>query len=102
MYERDPALRAQLAPRYRDVVQQMDQLLDDPFYQQFVIYAHPRGIRPVGYHVIRLLDRNPRTPFSIDLALHNLHTTLYRRWREAQLRHCAATGRPGSLTLDPN
>lgn len=102
LYERDPALRAQLAPRYRDVVQQMDQLLDDPFYQQFVIYAHPRGIRPVGYHIIRLLDRNPRTPFSIDLALHNLHTTLYRRWREAQLRHCAATGRPGSLTLDPN
>lgn len=102
LYDRDPALRAQLAPRYRDVVQQMDQLLDDAFYQQFVIYAHPRGIRPVGYHIIRLLDRNPRTPFSIDLALHNLHTTLYRRWREAQLRHCAATGRPGSLTLDPN
>ena len=80
----------------------MDQLLDDPFYQQFVIYVHPRGIRPIGYHIVRLLDRNPRTPFSIDLAVHNLHTTLYRRWREAQLRHCAATGRPGSLTLDPN
>ena len=64
----------------------MDQLLDDPFYQQFVIYVHPRGIRPIGYHVARLLDRNPRTPFSIDLAVHNLHTTLYRRWREAQLR----------------
>ncbi|MBW8774446.1 MAG: hypothetical protein JF596_05125, partial [Stenotrophomonas sp.] len=80
----------------------MDQLLDDPFYQQFVIYVHPRGIRPVGYHIARLLDRNPRTPFSIDLAVHNLHTTLYRRWREAQLRHCAATARPGSLTLDPN
>ncbi len=78
----------------------MDRLLDDPFYQQFVIYVHPRGIRPIGYHIARLLDRNPRT-FSIDLAVHNLHTTLYRRWREAQLRHCAA-GRPGSLTLDPN
>jgi hypothetical protein len=70
----------------------MDQLLDDPFYQQFVIYVHPRGIRPIGYHIARLLDRNPRTPFSIDLAVHNLHTTLYRRWREAQLRRCAATG----------
>lgn len=102
LYERDPDLRAQLAPRYRSVLARMDQLLDDPFYQQFVIYVHPRGIRPIGYHVIRLLDRNPRTPFSIDLALHNLHTTLYRRWREAQLRHCAATGRPGSLTSDHN
>jgi hypothetical protein len=102
LFERDPGLRAALAPRHRDTLARMDQLLDDPFYQQFVIYVHPRGIRPIGYHVARLLDRNPRTPFSIDLAVHNLHTTLYRRWREAQLRHCAATGRPGSLTLDPN
>ncbi|KAF1014832.1 MAG: hypothetical protein GAK31_02319 [Stenotrophomonas maltophilia] len=102
LFERDPGLRAQLSPRYRPVVERMDQLLDDPFYQQFVIYVHPRGIRPIGYHVTRLLDRNPRTPFSIDLALHNLHTTLYRRWREAQLGHCAATRQPGSLTSDPN
>ena len=102
LFERDPDLRARLEPRYHDTLARMDQLLDDPFYQQFVIYVHPRGIRPIGYHVARLLDRNPRTPFSIDLAVHNLHTTLYRRWREAQLRHCAATGRPGSLTLDPN
>ncbi|WP_329841164.1 hypothetical protein [Stenotrophomonas geniculata] len=102
LFERDPDLRARLEPRYHATLARMDQLLDDPFYQQFVIYVHPRGIRPIGYHVARLLDRNPRTPFSIDLAVHNLHTTLYRRWREAQLRHCAATGRPGSLTLDPN
>lgn len=102
LYERDPQLRARLAPRYHAALARMDQLLDDPFYRQFVIYVHPRGIRPIGYHIARLLDRNPRTPFSIDLAVHNLHTTLYRRWREAQLRHCAATGRPGSLTLDPN
>lgn len=102
LFERDPDLRVRLEPRYHATLARMDQLLDDPFYQQFVIYVHPRGIRPIGYHIARLLDRNPRTPFSIDLAVHNLHTTLYRRWREAQLRHCAATGRPGSLTLDPN
>lgn len=102
LFERDPEVRAALAPRYHATLARMDRLLDDPFYQQFVIYVHPRGIRPIGYHIARLLDRNPRTPFSIDLAVHNLHTTLYRRWREAQLRHCAATGRPGSLTLDPN
>lgn len=102
LFERDPDLRARLEPRYHATLARMHQLLDDPFYQQFVIYVHPRGIRPIGYHIARLLDRNPRTPFSIDLAVHNLHTTLYRRWREAQLRHCAATGRLGSLTLDPN
>lgn len=102
LFERDTALRARLAPRYHAALARMDQLLDDPFYQQFVIYVHPRGIHPIGYHIVRLLDRNPRTPYSVDLAVHNLHTTLYRRWREAQQRHCAMTGRPGSLTLDPN
>jgi hypothetical protein len=39
--------------------------------------------------VARLLDRNPRTPFAIELTLHNLHTTLYRRGRDQQLRDCA-------------
>ena len=102
LFERDPQLRARLPARFQPTLAQMDRLLDDPFYRQFVIYVHPQGIRPIGFHIVRLLDRNPRTPFSIDLALHNLHTTLYRRWREAQLRHCAATGRPGSLTLDSN
>ncbi|MNN92729.1 hypothetical protein D3C81_2110550 [compost metagenome] len=53
-----------------------------------MIYVHPRGIRPVRYHIARLLDRNPRTPFAFELGLHNLHTTLYRRWIDARLRQC--------------
>ncbi len=52
---------------------------------------HRKGIKPLGYHVVRLLDRNPRTPFSIDLTLHNLHTTIYQRWLDSRLRACAAT-----------
>ncbi len=49
-----------------------------------------REIEEIPEAVARLLDRNPRTPYSIDLALHNLHTTLFRRWLQAQLRDCAA------------
>lgn len=67
----------------------MDQVLADPVYAGLMLYVHPKGIRPLGYHIARLLDRNPRTPYSIDLALHNLHTTLYHRWLQAQLRDCA-------------
>ncbi len=67
----------------------MDALLADPVYAGLMLYVHPRGIRPLGYHIARLLDRNPRTPYAIDLALHNLHTTLFRRWLQAQLRDCA-------------
>ncbi len=90
LFERDPVLRASLPARQQPVLAELDALLDDPFYQGFVIYVHPRGIRPVGYHVARLLDRNPRTPFAFELGLHNLHTTLYRRWVDTQLQQCAA------------
>jgi len=90
LYERDPAALEHLNENERGVVAQMQALLDDPFYRGFIVYVHPRGVRPIGYHIARLLDRNPRTPFTIDLALHNLHTTLYRRWIDYRLGQCAA------------
>ncbi|MCW4455570.1 hypothetical protein OK348_12320 [Flavobacterium sp. MXW15] len=92
LYERDAALRAALPEAQRPLLEEMDGLLADPFYRGFMVYVHPRGVRPVGYHIARLLDRNPRTPYSLNLALHNLHTTLYRRWLQAQLRDCMAGG----------
>lgn len=98
--EREPALRASLNNAETAVLQRMQAVLDDPFYRQFLIYVHPRGIKPMGHHIVRLLDRNPRTPFEVELTMHNLHTTLYRRWQQAQLGHCAASGLPGSLTSD--
>lgn len=97
---RDPALQASLTASEAALVQRMQVLLDDPFYRQVLIYVHPHGIKPIGYHIVRLLDRNPRTPFEVELTMHNLHTTLFRRWQQAQLRHCAASGMPGSLTSD--
>jgi hypothetical protein len=94
LYERDAGLRANLPPAQQALVAQMLALLDDPFYRGFMVYVHPQGVRPIGYHVARLLDRNPRTPYSIDLTLHNLHTTLYRRWIDSRLDTCekAAAG----------
>jgi len=100
LHDRDAALRGTLDVREMAVLERMDALLDDPFYQQFLIYSHPRGIKPIGYHVVRLLDRNPRTPFTVELTLHNVHTTLYHRWIQTQLQHCARTGRIGTLTID--
>ncbi|MFL9584234.1 hypothetical protein [Stenotrophomonas sp. AB1(2024)] len=88
--ERDPVLRAGLPADQQPLLAELDALLDDPFYREFVIYVHPRGIRPVGYHIARLLDRNPRTPFAFELGLHNLHTTLYHRWIQSQLQQCTA------------
>ncbi|OFS93692.1 hypothetical protein HMPREF3113_10035 [Stenotrophomonas sp. HMSC10F06] len=94
LIERDPIWRREVPAEQQPLLKELDALLDDPFYQGFLIYVHPRGIRPIGYHIARLLDRNPRTPFAIELGLHNLHTTLYRRWIQAQLRQCAAAPVP--------
>ena len=96
--ERDATLRAALEPGQQALLARMEALLDDPFYRQFRVYVHHKGVRPVGYHVVRLLDRNPRTPYAIELGLHNLHGTLYQRWIERRLRDCAgapAAGPPG-------
>ncbi|WP_255421588.1 hypothetical protein [Xanthomonas sp. 3498] len=94
LYARDLALRARLDPAQQVVLAQLDALLDDPFYRGFQVYVHPKGVKPIGYHVVRLLDRNPRTPFAVELTLHNLHTTLYQRWRDLQLRDCAQAPAP--------
>lgn len=97
LVEGDAGLRATLDPARHERLSRMEALLDDPFYRGFSIYVHHKGVRPVGWHVVRLLDRNPRTPYAIELGLHNLHGTLYRRWIEQRLRACADdAGRPAA------
>ncbi|WP_425414783.1 hypothetical protein [Pseudoxanthomonas dokdonensis] len=80
--------RAGLESDQQQILARMDALLADPFYRGFRIYVHHRGVQPIAYHVVRMLDRNPRTPYTVSLARHNLHTTLYRRWRDRQLHDC--------------
>ena len=90
LYERDAELRQALPVPQRGIVARIDSLLSDPVYRQLMVYVHRQGIKPLGYHAVRLLDRNPRTPFAIDLALHNLRTTIYQRWLGSRLQACAA------------
>jgi len=99
LVERDPQLRATLDPDQRERLARIEELLGDPFYRGFRIYVHHQGVRPVGYHIVRLLDRNPRTPYATELGLHNLHTTLYRRWIDHELRTCAGALPPASGSL---
>lgn len=90
LYERDPELRSALSIADREVLARLDAELADPFYGGFRVYVHRQGVKPVGFHIARLLDRNPRTPFKIELALHNVHTTLYQRYVQHRLRACGA------------
>ena len=68
----------------------IDALLDDPVYRDLRIYVHDRGVQPLRYHIARMLDRNPGTPYRIELALHNVHTELFRRYVDFRLAQCAA------------
>ncbi|MEE7566971.1 hypothetical protein HH297_11350, partial [Xanthomonas sp. Kuri4-3] len=103
LYERDAALRAEVPEAQRPLLEEMDRLLDDPFYRGFLIYVHPKGIKPIGYHIARLLDRNPRTPYATDLALHNLHGPLYWRWIDRQLSDCEGGGdAPAERSIEPS
>ncbi|HEY5804066.1 MAG TPA: hypothetical protein VIT90_10280 [Lysobacter sp.] len=97
VYERDAGLRAQQSGETLATLARIDELLDDPFYRGFEVYVHHQGVKPVGFHIARLLDRNPRTPFRIELALHNLHTTLYDRYIAHRLRDCAGPAPEESL-----
>lgn len=102
LYERDPQLREALSPADRDVLTRLDAELADPFYRGFEVYVHRQGVKPVGFHIARLLDRNPRTPFRIELALHNVHTTLYERYVQHRLRACGAATLEASRTTGGN
>jgi len=90
LWARDARLLARLTPRERKAFDLMRVLLDDPFYRGFRVYGHPHGVKPIGYFVIRMLDRNPRTPYRLELALHNLHTEIYRRYARDRVEACAA------------
>jgi hypothetical protein len=95
LYHHNPEQRARLDARDHAIVARIDALLEDPFYRGFRIYVHRQGVQPISYHLVRLLDRNPRTPYTIELTLHNLHTTLYRRWIDHQLRACMSAHAAG-------
>ncbi len=97
LYDRDPTLRASLTPQQRAVAVQIDALLDDPFFREFRVYVHRQGVKPIGFHIARLLDRNPRTPFRTELAVNNLHTTLFDRYIAYRLRECGGTTLAGTV-----
>ena len=74
----------------RAMVRSMRMTLADPFFRGFVVYVHPKGIRPIGYHVVRMLDRNYGTPYRVELALHNVHGEVFARYADTRIRACAA------------
>ena len=90
LYANDTRLWSAISPAKRATLERMRAILDQPFFRGFQVYVHPRDVQPVAYHFARLLDRNPRTPFRIELANHSLHGTIYERWLAVQFATCRA------------
>ena len=88
LIEEDTRLWRVLPAKQYPIAKRMQALLAQAQYQQFQVYVHPMGVKPVAYHVARLLDRNPRTPYKMALAMHNLPTEIYTRWLQWQLQSC--------------
>lgn len=65
-------------------------LLDDPLLQGIYVYVHDHGVQPLAYHVIRMLDQNPRTPYRLELFAHNVTTEWLKRYLRACQRNLTA------------
>ncbi|TDK24360.1 hypothetical protein E2F46_08735 [Luteimonas aestuarii] len=96
---RDERLHEALDAGQRDLLARMAAVLDDPFFSGFRIYVHRQGVQSVGYHFVRMLDRNPRTPFHIAFALHNVHTTLRQRYMAHRLAGCDGATPPATVRM---
>jgi hypothetical protein len=88
LYGRDARLWGAVSPAKHATLGRMRAILDQPFFRGFRVYVHPKGVKPVAFHFARLLDRNPRTPFRIELANHSLQGTIYERWLAHELAVC--------------
>lgn len=91
LHRRDETLAKRLPPAARAALARMRAILDDPFYAGFRIYVHDHGVKPVGYHIARELDRNPDTPYRIELALHNIETEIFDRYLAFRMSECPET-----------
>lgn len=94
LLEGDGSLREGLSEPERSALARIDALLGDAFFTGFRVYVHHEGVRPLRDHVVRMLDRNPRTPFHVAFALHNVHTTLRDRYMDFLRAECAAGRAP--------
>jgi hypothetical protein len=100
LFHDEPVLWDAIDPRKHATLRRMRAILDQPFFRGFRVYVHPKGVKPLAYHFARLLDRNPRTPFRVELGNHNLHGEIYRRWLAQHLAGCAGGEAPRAFNAD--
>lgn len=78
----------QMSAYQRLVFKEMQQILKNPVYSAYFVYVHPLGILSLGEHIVRLLERNPRTPYAFTLYPSKMNRGQYVRYVNSILADC--------------
>ncbi len=62
--------------------------IQNPFLMETDVYVHPTGVRPILWHVIRLILLNPRTPYYWRFYDDGIHAEIFDRWVKWNLDQC--------------
>ena len=62
--------------------------IQNPFLMETEVYVHPTGVRPILWHLIRLILFNPRTPYYWRFYDDGIHAEIFDRWVKWNLDQC--------------
>ena len=77
-----------LSASEKDAFREMQTILSNPFYTGYEVFVHPLGRMTFGEHIVRLLARNPRTPYQFLLYPSRMAGGLYQRYVKSLLDAC--------------
>jgi hypothetical protein len=67
---------------------EMQRILRNPVYSEYQVFVHPLGTMTLGQHIVRLLERNPRTPYTFELYPSRMGRGIYARYVNWMLSRC--------------
>jgi hypothetical protein len=72
----------------RQAFAEMQAILRNPVYTGYQVFVHPLGTLTLGQHIVRLLERNPRTPYTFELYPSRMGRGIYARYVNLLLSRC--------------
>jgi hypothetical protein len=78
----------QATANQRQAFAEMQSILRNPVYTGYLVFVHPLGTMSLGRHIVRLLERNPRTPYTFELYPSRVGRGIYARYVNRLLSRC--------------
>lgn len=67
---------------------ELQRILANPVYTGYRVFVHPLSTMTLGEHIVRLLEQNPRTPYSFQLYPSRMNRGQYVRFVNSLLAGC--------------